>query len=110
MLAISKSWYYNYNINILINRRKKMNSIIYEIFMGRRGNCQNIKITDNYKKLQIEQNKLISALKENLSDKQNMLLEEIFELQADLDSESEFNHYDAGFKLGFRIALECLKD
>lgn len=100
MLDLHK--FVQYNLN--------MNSIIYEIFMGRRGNCQNIKITDNYKKLQIEQNKLISALKENLSDKQNIQLEEIFDLQADMDSESEFNHYDAGFKVGFLIAAEFFKD
>ena len=87
-----------------------MNSIIYEIFMGRRGNCQNIKITDNYKKLQIEQNKLISAFKKNLSDEQNIQLEEIFDMQADMDSENEFDYYEEGFKLGFRIALECLKE
>lgn len=78
--------------------------------MGRRGNCQNIKITDNYKKLQIEQNKLISAFKKNLSDEQNIQLEEIFDMQADMDSENEFDYYEEGFKLGFRIALECLKE
>ena len=100
MLDLHK--FVQYNLN--------MNSIIYEIFMGRRGNCQNIKITDNYKKLQIEQNKLISAFKKNLSDEQNIQLEEIFDMQADMDSENEFDYYEEGFKLGFRIALECLKE
>lgn len=87
-----------------------MKSVIEEIFIGKRGHCQAIKLSDEYKKMQHDENQMIASFIKGLTEEQKKAFDEICNLQSDMEFAIIFQYYKEGFETGFLIAAECLTE
>lgn len=83
-------------------------SIIEEIFMNNESLCEQIKLTEEYKKRFDEAYDFYEQLCALLSDEQNKILENFVEAKMGESAEGELIHFKEGFKVGLRLAMECL--
>ena len=83
-----------------------MKSIIEEIYLGKRGNHNCIKPSEEYRKIHVELNKHYEDLKNQLSEKQKAMLDELDCKMAELSAEHSITNFIEGFKLGMLIAIE----
>lgn len=84
-----------------------MQSIIEEIFYGRRGQSENIELGEEYHKLGGEGLEIYNKFYPTLTEEQKKMFDDIFWTEAGQEAENVRIHYVEGFKIGFLIAVEC---
>lgn len=87
-----------------------MKSIIEEIFYGKRANCEDIDFGKAYWKAHSKGCNCFEKLEEALNEEQKELLDALTWATGEQESEAILTFYKEGFKIGFLIAVECLKD
>ena len=71
---------------------------------------EKMKFTEEYKRISAEELKIYENLKESLSDEQKKEFDKFSDLIIDEEAMVEETYFKAGFKLGVRLAVECLSD
>ena len=89
--------------------RLKMKSAIKEIYNNEGGYYDTIELSEEYCKEQAQFDKIFEELLKAATKEQEELLNELFDKFGGLQSELGETHFIEGFKLGFRLATECLK-
>lgn len=85
-----------------------MSSIIEDIYLGRRGNIETMKPSEEYRKAQEIMCKQYNNLVQQLTEKQQNALEELYSILGELEAEHGFSRYKEGFKIGLLVAIETL--
>jgi len=70
----------------------------------------NIKVTDEWKRLANKALSLYNKFYPSLTDEQKKQFDELHDYDAGQTGESEIQHYKAGFKFGFLLAAEIFSD
>lgn len=83
------------------------NSIIEDIYFGRRGSDVVLKTTEKTKKLMNEAIEYEDSFKKVLSAEQLSLFERYISSVIDLKVEELCVHYTEGFKLGLLVGIQC---
>lgn len=84
-----------------------MQSIIEDLFYGRRGLADNVDFGKEYERLGAEGLEIYNKLYPTLTPEQKKQLDDIFWSDAGQESEAVRVNYIEGFKVGFLIAVEC---
>ena len=84
-------------------------SIIEDLYYGRRGTSETIEINETYKKILDEIIAKEKILTKDFSKEQKNIFYNYCDLQGCLESEHSLASYIEGFKIGFRVAIECLE-
>lgn len=87
-----------------------MQSVIDEMFLGKRGYQSVIKEDDGYKKALEEVCLLTDKFENELNEKQRKALGELSDAFGKLGAEISLIHYREGFKAGLLIAVECFTE
>lgn len=87
-----------------------MNSIIEKLFYCNFKNLNTIECDEEYNETRAESINLSNCFIDGLTEKQKEIFEKICELDYACEALSVKQHYIEGFKLGFLIASECLKE
>lgn len=87
-----------------------MQSVIDELFLGKRGYANVIKDDEGYKKALEEVCLLTEKIKKGLNEKQRKELGELSDAFGKLDAEISLIHYREGFKAGLLITVECFTE
>ncbi|MDE6557984.1 MAG: hypothetical protein K2K39_02645 [Clostridia bacterium] len=85
-----------------------MQSIIEEIFYGKRGQADKIEPGEEYHKLGEQSLEIYNKFYSTLTPEQKKLCDDIYSIDAAREVEDVRAHYIEGFKIGFLIAVECL--
>lgn len=83
-----------------------MKSIIEEIFNGNRGTFENLKLSENHKKLLDGYCAAMEKLNQSLSDEQKEELNNIDGLLCRMLDDNTIEIYTEGFKIGLLVGLE----
>lgn len=83
-------------------------SIIEDIYFAKRGNLESINLNGQEKQFYEKQDILIKKFKSDLSDSQQSLFNEIFELQTRIDFETQKACFKEGMKIGLLLGVESL--
>lgn len=83
-----------------------MKSIIEDIFLGKRGNFNEIKMYEKYLKLTQEEDKMYGKLYAQLTDEQKKLLEAFTDAAGGTHAEAVSVFFKEGFKIGLLIGME----
>lgn len=86
-----------------------MKSAIKEIYNNESGYYELIKPSEEYRKRHAEYCEIYEKILEGATEQQKKLLDELYIQSGGVESESGETHFIEGFKLGFRLAVECLK-
>ncbi len=81
-----------------------------EMMLNGETHCDNIKVTDEWKRLANKALSLYDAFYPSLTDEQKKQFDELYEYEAGQADEAETQHYKTGFKLGFLLAAEIFSD
>ena len=87
-----------------------MQSILNEIFHGNYPCSENIDNGNEYRKITTKYAKLCEEFLKTLTKEQKKTFDDLNWLDMGIEAEAVEAHYIAGFKLGFKIAVECMKD
>ncbi|MDE7163271.1 MAG: hypothetical protein K2O44_04230 [Clostridia bacterium] len=87
-----------------------MKSIIEEIYFGKRGCVETVKMSNAYWKANNTVADMTEEYKKTFNEAQQQRFLEFCDAYALLSAESSLSHYTEGFKIGFLVALECLVD
>ena len=87
-----------------------MQSVIDEMFFGKRGYANVIKGDGGYKKALAEVSLLTEKILQELNEKQRKDLGELSDAYCNLDAEVALIHYREGFKTGLLLAAECFTE
>lgn len=82
-------------------------SIIEDLYHGGRGSYENIKQSEEYKRLSAELAKKEEELDKGLNEQQKELYKEIDYLQMGVECEAALTYYKEGFKTGILLAMEA---
>lgn len=85
-----------------------MKSVIEEIYLGRRGNCDSIEESEEYLRVNKEAAALCEEFEKALSDGQKQVFENIHYLLSRLEAEAGLTRFKEGFRLGVLAATEAL--
>ncbi len=85
-------------------------SMIKELFYGKRGFYENIRLGKEYRKIIDKIIKLEEVITKNFDEEQKKAYFDYCVLQGGLESESGEAHYIEGFKIGLRLGIECMED
>ena len=86
-----------------------MQSILNEIFNGTYPYAENIDNGEEYRKINSKYAKLCEEFVKTLTKEQKKKFDDLSWLDMGIEAEAVEAHYVAGFKLGFKIAVECMK-
>lgn len=84
-----------------------MQSIIEEIYFGNRGQSENIKFGEDYKKSAAESLEIFNKMYPTFTDGQKKLFDALQRSDGEQSAISECANFVEGFKVGFLIAVEC---
>lgn len=87
-----------------------MSSIIEKLYYGNYKNSNAIECDCEYQKIRTENINLSKTFIDGLTEKQKKDYEKLCDLDVLCEALSVKQHYIDGFKLGFLIASECLKE
>lgn len=87
-----------------------MQSVIDEMFFGKRGYQNVIKDDDEYEKALKEVCELTEKINKGLNERQRKELMQLSDALGKLDAEISLIHYREGFKAGLLIAVECFTE
>lgn len=87
-----------------------MKSILAEIFNGTHPYRENIDNGEEYRKINSRYADLCDKFIKTLTEKQKEEFDDLCWADIGTEAEAVEAHYIAGFKLGFKIAVECMKD
>lgn len=87
-----------------------MNSVIEEIFDGEKYRTENIKTSEEYKRLQKNANKIYCEFIATLNKTQKQFFEELFDLFTAMQAECGKTNVIKGFKTGLIAAFEAAAD
>ncbi len=87
-----------------------MQSVIDEMFLGKKGYANVIKNDSRYKMALEEVCLLTERINEGLNEKQRKALGELSDAFGRLDAEISLIHYREGFKAGLLTAVECFTE
>lgn len=87
-----------------------MQSVIDEMFFGKRGYQNVIKDEEGYEKALKEVCELTEKIRKELNDEQEKDLRELSDAFGKLDAAISLIHYREGFKAGLLIAVECFNE
>lgn len=87
-----------------------MKSILEEIYYGNRGSSENLEFGEAYHKALSEGCEIYEKLEKSLNKRQKKLLVKLFWSDSEQEAEAVKAVYIEGFKIGFRIAVECLTE
>lgn len=85
-----------------------MKSIIEDIYMGRRGDTETMKPSQEYLKVQEEFSKQYDELEKQLTEEQKKILDELYLTSGGLESEHGISRFKEGVKIGMLLAIEAL--
>lgn len=85
-------------------------SFLQEFYAGDIFPCESIKDTKRAKKALITFSEKEEILRSNLSEESVNILNELFDAQNIILTESCFENFKCGFRLGVQMMCECLKD
>ena len=84
-------------------------SIIREIFCGRRGTHESVKISDEYLKEANKSNEAYDKLEKTLNEEQKELLKDYYDSLAKSEMETAFLFYAEGYKVGLLTGVESMQ-
>lgn len=84
-----------------------MQSILDDIYYGRRGQVSNLKVTERYSQLQTEAIEKEQEILKNLTSEQIASFGDMCIYDIEQEGELARASYCEGFKVGFLIAVEC---
>lgn len=83
-------------------------SIIEEIYYDKLNVCEQVELSEEYKKISDEAYRFYKRLKNILNDEQKKIFEDFANSEIGVCAEGELLHFKEGFKLGLLLAIECL--
>lgn len=87
-----------------------MESILSEIFNGTQPYYENIDYGEEYRKITAKYAELCEKFVKTLTKEQKKTFDELCWCDMGIEAEAVEAHYIVGFKLGFKIAVECMRD
>ena len=86
-----------------------MNSAIKEIYNRDCTYNESIQLSEEYHKVEKQYNEIYEKLLKSANAEQKKWLDNLFGYGTGLESKIAETHFIEGFKLGLRLATECLK-
>lgn len=85
-----------------------MQSIIEDIYYGKRGNAEAVKMNEKYWEVSNAVAEMSKEFMKTLNEEQKKKFIELSWVVPGTEAENALSHYIEGFKIGFNIAVECL--
>lgn len=87
-----------------------MKSVLEELYYAGGGLIEKVSVSEEYKDLNCEYEKLYEKLREGLNDEQKKMLGELYGLTGGLEAETGITHFKDGFKFCMRLIFEGISN
>lgn len=85
-------------------------TIVENIFLKNKSLSEQVKMSEEYKKISEESYGYYKRLKEILNDEQKEILDNFADAEMGVCAEGEYLHFRQGLKVGLLLAMELLLD